>query len=418
MKAPVDQLKEAVCRDDVAGVRKIFQEHPELKALVNEPVASFDSQLITTARSKGMVDALLEAGADINAKSRWWAGGFGILHNAPPDVAAYANERGAVADIHAAARLGMVERLEELLGADSSLVHARGGDGQTPLHFAASVQIASRLLDRGAEIDARDVDHESTPAQWMIRERQEVAQFLVERGCKTDLLMASALGHLERARQHLEADPECIRMSVTEKYFPKKNPRSGGTIYIWTLGHHKTAHQVAREFGHPKVLALLLERSPDDLKLAVACELGDEALFRELLARQPDLPRSPGVASRLVSAAQNNNLDAVRLMLDAGWPIEARGQHNGTALHWAAFHGNQAMAELLLTKNPPLELRDSDFGGTPMTWAVHGSEHGWYAATGNYAGVVEALIRAGAVAPARAGSAAVKAVLERAKARS
>jgi len=41
------------------------------------------------------------------------------------------------------------------------LVHARGGDGQTPLHFASTVEIAEFLLAHGAAIDARDVDHEA-----------------------------------------------------------------------------------------------------------------------------------------------------------------------------------------------------------------------------------------------------------------
>jgi hypothetical protein len=110
-----------------------------------------------------MLDVLHEAGADINAKSRWWAGGFGLLHGAAPDLAAYAIQRGAIVDIHAAARLGLFEKLRELIIADPALVHERGGDGQTPLHFASTIEIAAFLLDHGADIDARDVDHESTP---------------------------------------------------------------------------------------------------------------------------------------------------------------------------------------------------------------------------------------------------------------
>ena len=69
--------------------------------------------------------AALAAGADINAKSRWWAGGFGLLHNAPPELAAYAIERGAVVDVHAAARLGLMDRLRELVLADPALVPLR-----------------------------------------------------------------------------------------------------------------------------------------------------------------------------------------------------------------------------------------------------------------------------------------------------
>lgn len=84
----------------------------------------------------------------MNAKSRWWAGGFGLLDWASPEVAAYAIERGAVVDVQAAARLDRMDRLRELISLDPSLVHARGGDGQTPLHFASSVEVATYLLDQ------------------------------------------------------------------------------------------------------------------------------------------------------------------------------------------------------------------------------------------------------------------------------
>ena len=106
--------------------------------------------MITNVRSKEMLDVLLAFGADLNAKSRWLAGGFGLLHSASTELAAYAIERGAIVDVHAAAQLSLLDRLRELVKADPELVHARGGDGQTPLHFAATVEIASYLLDHGA----------------------------------------------------------------------------------------------------------------------------------------------------------------------------------------------------------------------------------------------------------------------------
>ncbi len=95
--------------------------------------------------------------------------------------------------------LGRFERVKELIEGDPALVHARGGDGQTPLHFASTVEIAGYLLDHGADIDARDIDHESTAAQYMVGHsslRHEVARSLISRGAKTDILMAAALGDL------------------------------------------------------------------------------------------------------------------------------------------------------------------------------------------------------------------------------
>ena len=363
-----------------------------------------------------MLDVLLDAGADLNAKSRWWAGGFGLLDWAAPELATYAIERGAVVDVHAAARLGMMDRLRELITGDPGLVHARGGDGKTPLHCASDVWIAAYLLDQGADIDARDIDHESTPAQYMVDNRQEAVRFLISRGCKTDILMASAVGDLELVKKHLDTDPDCIRMCVSEEFFPKSDERSGGTIYGWTLGFYLLAHQVARKFGHEEIVQFLIDHSPAPVKLIVACWFGDEAMAQSIRTNDPGMADNFTDSDRrqVAHAARNNNMVAVRLMLECGLPVDARGQHDATPLHWAAYHGNSEMAKMILNDRPPLELRDGNFDGTPLDWAIHGSENGWSFRTGDYAGTVEALIAAGAEPrPAVKGSEAVRAVLRR-----
>jgi ankyrin repeat protein len=361
-----------------------------------------------------MLDVLLAAGADLDARSRWWAGGFGLLHQASPELAAHAVARGAVVDVHAAARLGMVGRLRALVAADPALVHARGGDGQTPLHFAATVEIAEYLLDHGADIDARDVDHESTAAQYMSGERQEVAHFLVRRGCTTDLLLATALGDVNLVRRHLEADPQAVRLRVSDEYFPMVGGRTGGTIYQWTLGFYVSAHQVARKFGHADIYRLLMERSPAEVRLIAACWAGDDEAIVALRRAHPDLASRLQEADRrqAAHAARNNDLPALRRLLEAGLPVDGRSQHQATPLHWAAFHGNHEMIQLILGFGPPLELQDADFQGTPLRWAVHGSEHGWDRQSGDYAATVAELLRAGAQPPDEvSGSEAVREVL-------
>ena len=412
----IEQIKAAFHQDDTASVHALLARYPDLKAKINEPIGGFDSPAILAVRSRAMLDVLLAAGADINAKSRWWAGGFGLLHSASPELCAYAIERGAMVDVHAAARLGMLEKLMELVAAAPKLVHARGGDGQTPLHFASTVEIAKYLLDHGAAIDARDVDHESTPAQWMVRERQDIARYLITRGCKTDILMASAMGDLDLVRKHLEADAEAIRMRVSDEYFPMIGGKTGGTIYQWTLGWYVSAHQVAKNFGHEAIFEFLMERSPNEIKLITACWLGDEATINSLLTAEPNLAarlREPE-RRQLAHATRNNDLPAVRLMLAIGLPVDARSQHNATPLHWAAFQGNAEMVELILRKNPSLEVTDADFNATPLGWAIYGSEHGWHPEQGNYAATVEALLRAGAKPPQEvSGSAEVRQVLLR-----
>jgi Ankyrin repeats (3 copies)/Ankyrin repeat len=412
---PMERMHRAFCDDDAPTVRGLLDRHPEFKARINEPVGEFGTPAVTQARSRAMLDVLLDAGADINARSRWWAGGFGLLDLAKPELAAYAIERGATVDAHAAARLGLVDRLRQLIAADPDCVHAPGGDGQTPLHFASTVEIAALLLDHGARINARDVDHESTPAQYMIRDRQPIAKYLIGRGCASDLLMAAALGDKPLARARLKDDADCIRVRVNDDCFPKNNPRSGGTIYQWTLGWHVSPHEVARNFGHAEFFRWLFDESPSDVQLLVSCWTADEAAVKAVVRANPGLVSRLTDADRqqIAHAARNNNAAAVQAMLVAGLPVHARGQHHATPLHWAAWHGNTAMVRELLRHQPDLTAVDADFKATPLGWAIHGSENGWHCRTGDYGGTVEALLEAGAAVATVGGTEPVRKALAR-----
>lgn len=412
----IEQMKSAFRSDNADELRRLLNAHPAVKAGINEPIGDFDSPAILAVRSRAMLDVLLDAGADINAKSNWWAGGFGLLHTARPELAMYAIERGATVDVHAAARLGLFDKLQELIAMDPALVHSPGGDGQTPLHFAGTIEIVDYLLDHGAEIDALDVDHVSTPAMSMVADRQPLTRRLIERGCKSDILMAAAIGDLPLVRRTLDDDPDTIRVRVSDEYFAMIGQKNGGTIYQWTLGWYVSAHQVARRFGHDAVLRLLMERSPPAVKLLDSCWMADEAGVRSLLKANPGVVNdfAPPERRHLAHAARNNEIAVVRLMLACGLPIDATSQHRGTALHWAGFHGNREMAVALLDHHPDLEVTDADFAGTPVNWTIHGSEHGWRRDHGDYAGTLEALLAAGARLPEKVqGSPAVRDVLHR-----
>ncbi|MDQ2776280.1 MAG: ankyrin repeat domain-containing protein [Acidobacteriota bacterium] len=420
--SPAEALKAAVYDSDAPRVGELVERYPELRAKIDDPLpgdglqGGFGQHALFAAvqrSDRATIDVLLRAGADIRKRTDWWAGGFGVLDDCDPSLVDFLLKRGAVLDAHSAARLGMMPKLRELVAADPGLVHTRGGDGQTPLHFASTVEVAKFLLENGVEMDARDVDHESTPAQYMLRvqqkrhyprDRQDVARYLVLQGCRTDILMAAALGDANLVMRHLDGDPGCVRMSVSEEWFPKRDPRSGGTIYNWTLGAHRTAHSVARDFGHEEVFQLLLERTPEEMKLALACELGDETVFHEFLSKNPGAARmlSDEDRGKLPNAAQSNNTRAVRLMLEAGWPVDTPGEMGATALHWAGFNGNAEMMREILRFHPALELRSREYEGTALGWAVYGSGNGWHRDTGDFVGTIQALLDAGANLPPHA----------------
>jgi hypothetical protein len=416
--SPAEALKVAVCDSDAPAVAEVLSRNPELKATIDEPLPGYGfgqhALFAAVQRSdRATIDILLQSGANIKKRTEWWAGGFGVLDDCDPSLADFLIERGAELDAHSAARLGRIEDLRKFIAIDPAVVHARGGDGQTPLHFASSVAVAELLLNAGADMNALDVDHESTPAQYMLRveqrrhypqDRQGVARYLIQKGCKTDLLMAAALGDLELVREHLERDPSCIYMTVSAEWFPMRDPRAGGTIYIWQLGRNRTAHTVARDFGHENVFDFLLARTPEDLKMGLACELGDFDIFRRTLAQKPEYisPLSEDRARKLPDAAQSNNAQAVRLMLEAGWPVNTPGDMGATALHWAAFNGNPEMTTDILRFGPVLELKAVEYPSSPLSWAIYASGNGWRRDTGDFVTTVRLLLEAGAVVPPNA----------------
>jgi|SRR5579859_495452 len=175
----------------------------------------------------------------------------------------------------------------------------------------------------------------------------------------------------------------------------KSSPPARGSRF----GNHSSETLMRMHPGlFPK---FLMKHTPEDLKLALACELGDEKAFREFLARNPQAAKTLSDAERqkLPDAAQSNNTNAVRLMLEAGWPVDTPGEMGATALHWAGFHGNAEMTREILHFHPTLELKSCEYEGTALGRAVYGSGNGWHREAGDYVGTIRALLDAGAVLP-------------------
>jgi ankyrin repeat protein len=107
-------------------------------------------------------------------------------------------------------------------------------------------------------------------------------------------------------------------------------------------------------------------------------------------------------ARKLPAAAQSNNTKAVRLMLEAGWPVNTPGEMGATALHWAGFNGNAEMTQEILRFHPTLELKSKEYEGTALGWTVFGSGNGFHRENVDYVGAVKALMDAGATVPPHA----------------
>ncbi|MFL5386224.1 MAG: ankyrin repeat domain-containing protein [Longimicrobiaceae bacterium] len=419
LKAHVEQAAEPVSRSlmeefhrafaarDADAVRALLRRHPEARARIDEPAFSFGATALGHFAGEGdlaMVDALLEAGADPNRKSDWWAGPFHPLHAATGAVADRLIEAGAVPDACAAANLDRADLLRRILDAEPARVHERGGDGQTPLHFARSPEVADLLLARGADVDARDVDHRSTPAQWMLDRargagRYELARHLVTRGASADVFLAAALGLADVLRAMLEADPSLLEKRTGRGEYGEQPP-SSHHIYFWTLGANLSPLQVAQRFEQPEALEVMRAFATPRQRFLAACAAADGDEARRLLREHPGLIAELTAADQraLPDAAWAPDPAAVALMLELGFDPATPGHDGGTALHCAAWEGSAAAVEAIL-RDPRgralVEARDPSYGGTPLGWCCHGARNRGTSGA-DHAGVARLLLEAGA----------------------
>lgn len=319
----------AVRAGDVGAAARMLDQRPSL-------AQAFDARCFGTtalnhaagAGDRAMIDLLLGHGADLDQASDWWAGGFRPLDGADDETSEYLLSRGATLTAHAAARLGKLGELSGILDRDPSLVHARGGDGQLPLHFARTPGVAALLLERGAAIDARDIDHASTAAQWAAVDRPEVTRFLLGRGAQADLFMASAVGDEGLIDRLLAAEPAGAAARITAERFPAPGSQALG-IYHYTIGTGCTALHAAARGGSAEAVRLLVAGGGD-----------------------PNATGGYDDGTPLHVAAWHDRVDAAAALLEAGAEIDKRSGplHRNTPLGWAIVGGSPGVVELLLSR--------------------------------------------------------------------
>lgn len=410
-ETPVEQFRSAVRAADAEAVAALLAAHADVRAAVNAPMTAFGGRPIEAAKKHlPVVDVLIAYGADLNLKSDWWAGPFGILeYGITPAEAAPLVERGAIVDIFAAAHLGMLDRVRELLDGDPALVAARGGDGKTALHCARTLEIAQLLVERGAQLDVRDVDHESTPAQYLVRDAPEVTRWLVDRGARFDMFIAVGLRDAALVERCLRDDPEALAHRTWHgKYTTAHQGRAStpeeigdrrGDIYRWVFGHNVSALDAAHMLGFDDIREQLLRHASPVERLLAACAAADRAAAEAVLAAHPSLVAAltPEQATLLSGRAHANDTAAVALMLDLGFDARAPGTDTWEPIRWAAFHGNAEMTRLLLRHDPPLNTPDRAHGGTILGNCLYGALHGWSCETSpcDYPETVRLLVEAG-----------------------
>lgn len=100
---------------------------------------------------------------------------------------------------------------------------------------------------------------------------------------------------------------------------------------------------------------------------------GKEAQITEaLLAHGAAINGNENRETPLIGAASLGAEAVARVLIDHGAALENTSVYGARALHWAAWMGMASTVELLVTRGAAIEARCSQFGATPLFWAVHG----------------------------------------------
>jgi cytohesin len=276
----------------------------------------------------------------------------------------------ATRSLHKAAEDGDLATALRLLAADPYLVKSREEYKLTPLHRAAAAghaDVVRALLDRSAQVDARDY------------------------GGGTALHAAAAGGHVDAAAALLDrgADPSAPdEEGLTPLHLAARNGRSATAALLLARGADPNArgrftgmplHEAA-DRGHLGMVGLLLEHGG----LANARSGGSHTPFTPWhAARQAghgeiaDLLQGHGgrdKAAQAISihrAAEFGYLGRLKVLLkeDPALISSRDYLYRRTPLHFAADHGHKQAAELLLASGADLTVQDKN-GDTPLDRAV------------------------------------------------
>lgn len=214
---------------------------------------------------------------------------------------------------------------------------AKGPDGGTALMRAAEsgdVEMTRTLVEKGADVNARDTDK------------------------KTALMRAAERGYAEVAK---------ILLSKRAEVNAKDDDR-------------KTALMRAAEGGHAETVQELLGKGADikartyyeQDALMYAVDNGHADVVRALLEKGASKDTKDNFGKTvLMTAAGNGNAEVVRLLLEKGASVNMKNFYGKTALIFAAEDGHTGVVRILLAKGAQPDAKCSLNNWTALDYAVN-----------------------------------------------
>ncbi len=282
--------------------------------------------------------------------------------------------------LYHAAQHDYPECLALLVSFGANLHKGPNETGNTPLHFLAAHAPENEITPKAMNGLRWLLEHGADPNVTSYPGAQDQPE-----AGETPLHRAAAVGH-----------GEAVLRALVEHGARVDLRRDDGA----------TAYQLAMRAGNASGAAYLASVGADTTlspidRLLHACARNDAGEARAIVADNPNILHELGPSERdaLGLALGRHAFDSVRLMVSLGWPLTQEGEWGGTPLHWAAWNGYVEMVRLLLDAGAPMNVRDSRYGSSPIAWCAHGSRHCERANDEDYPAIVNMLIDAGATRP-------------------
>ena len=246
-----------------------------------------------------------------------------------------------------AALAGEGTRVETLVEGDSELIHAKDGDGMTPLLFAAMgghFSLVEFLLDQGADIAETDVEDRTALHHAAFRGHPNTVRLLLDRGAdvgarefrgRTPLFLATNWGE----------DLETVRHLIAGGSDVNDRTEGGEEVFFSTL-----------YYGDPAILDVLLDagaRLPeDDERIGRAVYLAASNGFERVFALATGEASTRGIPwwgqVPMHAAARGGSVSIGETLLARGVAVDAKNMYGITPLHVAAEHGRLAFLDFLV----------------------------------------------------------------------
>ncbi len=322
------RVADAAAQGDFKTVMALIAQKVDVNAAQAD--GSTALQWAVHADNAPAVDALLKAGADTKAATRLNA-----------------------TALYIAAESGNAAMVQRLLAAGADPNQTVLSQSETPLMFAArsgNVEAVRALLDKGAQTEAVEKLRGSTALLWAAEQNHpEVVRLLVERGAKVDAktkIAAAAAGRGGRAAKG--AAPPTPAPDAAKAAAP-----SGGS----ELAANAAPVRIVPEGSAPAAPAAARA------KAAPAVDDDDPDAF----ARPP--AGGNGGITALILATREGGLQSMKVLLDAGAPINQQSANGNTALIVAAMNGNAETINYLLERGADVNLANAQ-GWTPLYLTV------------------------------------------------